>query len=754
MSAPSITILHLSDIQFGKNHRFGISEDTFDGVWDSLLERLKLDLSEMKDQHKLIPDIVVMSGDLAEWGMKAEFESVYDFSVQLADYLKLGRERFVMVPGNHDINRSHCESYFLARKGDGEPPIEPYWKKWESFKNHLFDKFYQDQPAIAFTEDRPWTLFEMEGLKVVVAGINSTMKESHRDEDHYGFGGESQYQLFRRRLQEFYDKEWLRIGVLHHNPQRGSGSDEGNLCDVEDFKNILSSSLNLVLHGHVHSGNLAWLNQRCPVLATGSASLKQEQRPEEVHNQYQLIRVFSNGFERWCRAYSPSQKKWVGDTQAIMGGNHWQHTETLAFERVSNTFSSFEEQLHLSGIDVAKHKTAQLRRRAKRQQDRFIDFVADVCRVRHKEANIELIESAEISYLKVTLLQQGVAEIFPVGVVGGVVNALNIRMFYERVVQKYRGTSPGSKSYFVCNEITANDHEVHAFARSKQIFLYTFIEYQGLIDFNNYLAKQNERLSNDPVYPLNIYVPQRMHFEFGAERHEVEDCLEKVLEWLTDEKGRFILMLGDFGTGKTFLLHNIAWQLTQENSARIPVLIKMRDLEKGRTLNELIAQHLSRAGMNEIDLGAFRYMLESGRIVLLFDGFDELALRVSYDNIQAHFTTLLEAASGINAKVLVTSRTQHFKSDDQARNTALGERFEQHPNRRIAWLESFLPEQILIYLVKLLNDEQAAKRRYELLDNVKDLLGLSSNPRLLSFIAALPEEDLLAVECHYIVDVF
>ena len=70
----------------------------------------------------------------------------------------------------------------------------------------------------------------------------------------------------------------------------------------------------------------------------------------------------------------------------------------------------------------------------------------------------------------------------------------------------------------------------------------------------------------------------------------------------------------------------------------------MRSLEKAHTLDELVAQHLARAGMERIDLKAFHYMLEQGRVTLLFDGFDELALRVTYARAADHFASVLQAA--------------------------------------------------------------------------------------------------------------
>ena len=55
-------------------------------------------------------------------------------------------------------------------------------------------------------------------------------------------------------------------------------------------------------------------------------------------------------------------------------------------------------------------------------------------------------------------------------------------------------------------------------------------------------------------------------------------------------------------------------------------------------------------------------MIHSGRIGLLFDGFDELELRVGYDNAADYLQTLLESVTG-RAKVVLTSRTQHFRSN-------------------------------------------------------------------------------------------
>jgi WD40 repeat protein len=203
-----------------------------------------------------------------------------------------------------------------------------------------------------------------------------------------------------------------------------------------------------------------------------------------------------------------------------------------------------------------------------------------------------------------------------------------------------------------------------------------------------------------------------------------------------------VLVLGEFGTGKTFLLHELARRMAEEGSGPVPILLQMRALEKGRSLDALLAQHFALEEVDDFNPRKFRYMLEQGRVALLFDGFDELALRVTYPKATEHFDTILQAAGG-NAKVILTSRRQHFLSEAQVKN-ALGERVDLIPGNRIALLRPFDREQIRRFLVGFCGDEAQAEARLKLIESVNDLMGLSHNPRMLGFIAELPEENLLA----------
>ncbi|MGW4472046.1 TIR domain-containing protein [Nonomuraea sp. NPDC004354] len=271
----------------------------------------------------------------------------------------------------------------------------------------------------------------------------------------------------------------------------------------------------------------------------------------------------------------------------------------------------------------------------------------------------------------------------------------------------------------------------------------SFTEFQGLLDLSEYVAEQSMRLRADRRYPPELYVPQRYR-ELDRPTPETKDGLtDELMRLLSADHGRFLLLLGDFGHGKTFALRELARRIPTELPHLTPILIELRALDKAHSVDGLVAAHLANHGEELIDLKAFHYLLRQGRIVLLFDGFDELVTRVTYDRAADHLTTLLAAAED-KAKIVVASRTQHFKSHGQVLTT-LGEMVGVLPQRRVISVEDFTHGQIRAYLANRFTDSDEAQARLSLLEGIKDLLDLGRNPRMLSFIADLDAERLRTV---------
>jgi WD40 repeat protein/3',5'-cyclic AMP phosphodiesterase CpdA len=724
-NASSLTLLHLSDIQFGRNHRFGRlgSADPEERI-DSLLERLARDLRRLEKQDGLRPDVVVLSGDLAEWGRAKEFDDVFDFTVGLLERLKLDRDRVVLVPGNHDISRNLCQAYFL--QCEDEPPKEPFVPKWDHFAR-FFKKLYEPTPTYSFHPDTPWTLFQIEPLRLVVAGLNSTWKESHREGDHYGWINEAQLRWFEQQLEDFKRRRWFRLGVVHHNV-RGDAEDDENLRNASLLEQILGESLNLLLHGHTHEAKVHWVHPRLPVLSTGSAAVRLEARAPEVPNQYQVIRLTAEGFERHCRQFDARAGEWMADPRHDRKRKSGKTKQTVDWDL---TTGSFPEQRADEGRQT--------------RRDRLLERVLRVCALRQPGCSGEIVPLSvpRIEYLRVTARESSIVRVRPIGVLERGVDRDWLRAFSEHVVSQYRTTEPGLIAEVVHGGEPSTPED-QAEAARLFVRLRSFVEYQGIWDARRYLARQTERLRADTIYDPEMYIPQRASVEDPHGDPVALDVLARVEEWAKSDNGRFILLLGEFGTGKTFLLHQLAMRLAQPESSIVPVLIEMRALEKGRSLDELVAQHLARAGEEAIALRAFRYMLEEGRIALLFDGYDELALRVSYDRAVEHFDSLLQAYKG-SAKIVVTSRTQHFESEKQIK-TALLQKLELLGGLRVGRLRRFEDDQVLAFLGKRMKSDAEAQARFELIRDVRDLHGLAANPRMLGFIADLPESEFLAAK--------
>ena len=313
-------------MQFGAKHRFASEAP------GSLLSRLRDDFEAMRERHALVPDIILITGDLVEFGKPSEFKQFQRFAGALAESFDLPRRRLVMIPGNHDINRAACEAYFKDCEADERAPRRPYWPKLRHYAA-MFAEFYASEPDLTFTEEAPYTFFEYPELGVVVAGLNSTIADSHREEDHYGLVGEQQLKHFADKLRGFKDQGYVRIAAVHHDPMNPES--EPARRELKDIRRLLVPYTNLVVHGHIHEEQLNWLDNMVPVLGVGSAGVQAAQRPAEVPNQYQWLRMFAGRLEYGSRAYVPDQTRWVGDLRPDRAGEQWWQSKAVAFEKVT-----------------------------------------------------------------------------------------------------------------------------------------------------------------------------------------------------------------------------------------------------------------------------------------------------------------------------------------------------------------------------------------------------------------------------------
>uniref|UniRef100_UPI0010411A47 TIR domain-containing protein n=1 Tax=Candidatus Protofrankia californiensis TaxID=1839754 RepID=UPI0010411A47 len=240
----TVTVLHLSGMRLPAQPTDSRTPAELVTWLSDDLRRLTADTGT--DTGELLPDLVVVTGDLTGTGAKREFEQAYDVLAGLADALRLDHNRFAIIPGSHDVNEKLCEAYFLQQEVADEEPVAPYWPKW-TFFDRLLRRFYGPDADIGFQVGEEWSYFAISDLKVVVAGLNSTMAQSHLV--HHGWLGAEQLDSAANTLFGFARDGWLRIGAVHHDPLAGSTSHNSELRDAEDLGRLLGPHLNLLLHG-------------------------------------------------------------------------------------------------------------------------------------------------------------------------------------------------------------------------------------------------------------------------------------------------------------------------------------------------------------------------------------------------------------------------------------------------------------------------------------------------------------------------
>jgi WD40 repeat protein/3',5'-cyclic AMP phosphodiesterase CpdA len=726
----ALTVLHLPGPRFGR----GLVADSMPSTGAELQERIWGDLTRLAQEGAPGPDLLVVTGDLTESGSVREFGEAREVLTGLRVLLGLEPHRVVVVPGRHDVSWPACRAYFATCEADDVEPRAPYWPKWRHFVR-LFEDLYQGLDDLVFDSQQPWTLFAMPDLRLVVAGLNSTMRESHRPDDHYGWIGEAQAAWFAERLRPFVDAGWLRLGALNHDPvppDPAGRPGPAGLRDAATLDRLLGTRLNAVLAGAGSSGEVE-------LLPSGLAVL-----PPLADNRHQLLQLSTEGVVRWPGRHLHDPDNGAGPERV---SRRWHAADaTFRTTEAAGTGQPDARQLGaLSAADPSAEPAAGTAgdppadpTQAADPVDLLLDRITEVCRTRYDNPKIRrvagrpphlLITSREDGFVRQQLVAAHVGELRQADLEAflGQVYATEAELASELV---YQGP-PVSQAL-----------REEAFRRG--VHLRSFLEFQGLLDLRDFVVRQTARLRSDPLYPPELYVPQRYRELSGGDLSVHSGLTDELLRLLGADSGRFILILGDFGRGKTFALREVASRVPTELPYLVPILIELRSLDKAHSVDALVAAHLASHDEERIDIRAFNYMLREGRIVLLFDGFDELATRVTYERAADHLDTLLAAVQG-KAKIVVSSRTQHFRTDAQVL-TALGERVGVLPTRRVFTIEDFSAEQIRAYLVNRYGgDEAAADVRMRLLSGTHDLLGLAQNPRMLNFVANLDEERLRAV---------
>jgi DNA polymerase III delta prime subunit len=161
------------------------------------------------------------------------------------------------------------------------------------------------------------------------------------------------------------------------------------------------------------------------------------------------------------------------------------------------------------------------------------------------------------------------------------------------------------------------------------------------------------------------YVPQHLTTSTSGKLAAVET----VLGWVRsrDSKTKLGLIHAPAGHGKTIFLERLAIELLgqarKDKSTPTPFLLRFADHRGVDTIEELCMHVLNDVGRSDVPVDALKDLLRRGRIVLLFDGLDELSEevgeRIGLENIRTLADLIRRDSEG---RVVVTCRSTFLEA--------------------------------------------------------------------------------------------
>jgi hypothetical protein len=217
------------------------------------------------------------------------------------------------------------------------------------------------------------------------------------------------------------------------------------------------------------------------------------------------------------------------------------------------------------------------------------------------------------------------------------------------------------------------------------------------------------------------------------------DALEYTMQWLATAGPRLLLVRGDAGSGKTSLLRRVAYELALRAGSGgdppTPIALELRHATAGTTLDDLLQHHLRALIAWHGNPEAVRYLLHAGRVVILLDGFDELAAataETAEEQLRALAapTAAAGAHPGANRMIVACGPSVRLESAI-ASSTALGAAPVAAPVTVID-LSPFAPDQVARFLRNRLGNDRARVT----LDAMRGADAAPVSPMLLALLAA------------------
>lgn len=289
--------------------------------------------------------------------------------------------------------------------------------------------------------------------------------------------------------------------------------------------------------------------------------------------------------------------------------------------------------------------------------------------------------------------------------------------------------------------IVANEgftQNAHRLAKDTGIRLTTVDQLRwASCDFTPYLKTRASEFAAEPLFAKKRYISLKLRFDGTRDTIYAGPAIKK---FLLEPERTLLILLGDFGAGKTTFTKHLFQTLAADflrspRTTRMPIHVNLREYPGHLNLSSLMTDLLVNQYRSRCPgFSAIQGLQREGKLIIIFDAFDEMASRTDYQTTLQNFNALERLLIG-TGKIILTCRTHYFKNQEEVSTVYGGTelyKLSQKKRYGIAYVQGFQPHQIAAYVAAVCGDD--APKYIKQIKDTYNLEGLAQRPILLDMI--------------------
>lgn len=294
-------------------------------------------------------------------------------------------------------------------------------------------------------------------------------------------------------------------------------------------------------------------------------------------------------------------------------------------------------------------------------------------------------------------------------------------------------------------------NDLAKFAHSKQLlnhYIEIYSKYPYSEDHDNGIRMLCDEIDSNELEEKESYSFDYNDYSIENDLDDKEYLKEYVSQFLQSDNIA-LLILGEYGSGKSSFCYNFALELLdyyqkygQPNY--FPIMIKLRGYNKATGLNESITNYfVNDLGVTNFNIHSLKMLLKNLNVVLILDGFDEIAKKADY-NIKSEVLKDISEFVEKQTKVILTCRPNYFQNAEEYERLFDDTNIYYEPGDKppLRFIETTIaeltPYQVVKYICTYENELNNRNITYKdiikAIEKTHDLTDLSKRPFLLYMI--------------------